>query len=76
MNDKRRVALDLSERGHEQLIALKVATDAPTTSAVLRDALRLYQWAVDQQREGFTVGAYQEGPDDIQLREVMMPRGF
>ncbi len=71
--EAKRVSVDFSPKAYEKLEALKEATCAPTTSAVVRDALRLYLWAVEQQWAGFTVGALLEEPDRIRIREVTLP---
>jgi hypothetical protein len=48
----RRIQLDFSDAGYEELSKLKKSTDAPTYAAVVRNALSLYRWYVEAQAEG------------------------
>lgn len=52
---------------------LKHATNSTTVSGVLRDALRIYLWAIEQQRDGFVIGAIKEEKEYVKIREVTLP---
>lgn len=71
--EAKRVSVDFSPRAYKRLMELKEATNSTTTSAVLRDALRIYLWAIEQQQDGFVVGAIKEEKDQIKIREVTLP---
>jgi hypothetical protein len=47
----KRVQLELPVRAYERLVNLKVETEASTYSEVLKNALRLYEFAVQKSKE-------------------------
>jgi len=46
-----RVQLELPPKAYERLVNLKVETEAATYSEVLKNALRLYEFAVEKNKE-------------------------
>lgn len=71
--ESKRVSVDFSPRAYQRLMDLKEVTNSTTTSAVLRDALRIYLWAIEQQQDGYIIGAIKEEKDKIKIREVTLP---
>jgi hypothetical protein len=67
---KNRLQFDFSDEALEQLDELKDATGAPTRAEVIRQALRMLQWTVEQVRdEDATVIVEKNG----RQREVIFP---
>ena len=52
---KRRIAFDLSPEALEQLEALQHQAGAATRAEVVRNALRLYAWFLEQRKQGYEV---------------------
>lgn len=50
--ETRRVQLELPPRAYERLVRLKVETESGTYSEVMKNALRLYDFAVEQYEQG------------------------
>jgi len=49
---RRRLQLDFSPEAYERLHRIREMSDAPTNAEVVRNALRLYDWFLEQRREG------------------------
>jgi hypothetical protein len=62
---KNRLQFDFSDEALEQLDELKDATGAPTRAEVIRQALRMLQWTVEQVRD--------EDEKNGRQREVIFP---
>jgi hypothetical protein len=52
---RRRVQLDFSTEAYERLIQLRTKSEAKTNAEVVRNALRLYDWFLDQKRSGYKI---------------------
>ena len=49
----RRVVLDFSPDAYGRLLEIQKKAEAPTNDVVVRDALRLYEWYLQQRSEGY-----------------------
>ena len=63
-NKKQRIVLDMSQNSVSRLDFLKEAIEAESRAAVFRQALRLYEWVITQEKEGMSVyiGNMEEEP--------------
>ncbi len=67
---KNRLQFDFSDEALEQLDELKDATGAPTRAEVIRQALRMLQWTVEQVRDEDAVVIVEKNG---RQREVIFP---
>ncbi len=52
-SDRQLLQFDFSPESYEQLQKIKAKAEARTNGEVVRNALRLYEWFLDQQRSEF-----------------------
>ncbi len=64
------VTLDLSEQAHRFLEELRSRVGAPNTSTVVREGLRLLEYCLEQARNGYQVGASEDGGANVQVPEL------
>jgi hypothetical protein len=69
-NDRRRVQLDFSTKAHQQLHQLRAEAEMPTVAALVRNALRLYEWFLTKKREGYRIQLVKD--DKILEIELML----
>jgi hypothetical protein len=50
-NIRRRLQLDFSEKAYKTLSELKLKADVKTNAEVVRNALRLYEWFLEQKEQ-------------------------
>lgn len=64
-----RVQLELPEKSFARLARLKTSTGADSYAEVLKNALRLYEFAIDKSSQGatFLVQEKHKSPEAIQL---------
>ena len=55
--ESRRIQFEFSAEAFERLEKLKEATKASSYAEVVRDALRVYEWVVEETNEGNDIGA-------------------
>jgi hypothetical protein len=55
-NLSKRIKLEFSPDAVERLNRIKGQTGASTYAELIRDALRLYEWFVEQERDGCEIG--------------------
>jgi hypothetical protein len=46
--ERKRVQLDFTPAAYERLRRIRVAAEAQTNAEVVRDALRLYEWLIEE----------------------------
>jgi len=63
---RHRLQLDFSSDAYGRLQEIRIASGCKTNADVVRNALRLYEWYLDQKRNGFSI---QITKDDV-LKEV------
>lgn len=56
-----RLRFEFSADVYERLTEMKEKAGAADFSILIRDALRVYEWCLDQQRAGFEIGLFREG---------------
>lgn len=61
---KQRVQIDMSPRAVGQLDAIQKATDASSRAEVIRNALKVYGYIVDQKRRGVEVTLLKKTKDE------------
>jgi hypothetical protein len=70
MSDKKRLQFDFTEEGLRELDELQEATGLPTRAELIRHALRLLQWTIEETaNKGATLLLEKEG----RIREVVFP---
>lgn len=70
MVDKRRLQFDFTDEGLRELDELQKAAGLPTRAELIRHALRLFQWTIDETtKKGATLLLEKDG----KLREVVFP---
>jgi hypothetical protein len=52
---RHRVQLDFSAQAYEKLVELRKKSDLKSNAEVVRNALRLYEWFLQQKREGYAL---------------------
>lgn len=52
---RHRLQLDFSPQAFERLQRIKALAEASTNAKLVRDALRLYEWFLDQRRDGWQI---------------------
>jgi len=63
-----RVQLDFSPSAYDRLQKIRELSDAKTNAEAVRNALRLYEWLLEQARGGFKVQA----TDGRTVRELVL----
>jgi hypothetical protein len=53
--ERRRLQLDFSPEAYTRLLELREEAEARTNTEVVRDALRLYEWFLEQKREHYRI---------------------
>ena len=56
-NDSKRIQFEFSSEAFERMEKLKEKTKARTYAELIRDALRAYEWMVDEKEAGNEVGS-------------------
>lgn len=65
--DTRRVQFEFSQDAIDRLNRMKGETDASSYAEVVRDALRIYEWVLEQERAGYEIGLVK---DDVLTKTV------
>lgn len=63
----RRIQFEFSPEAHNRLNALKNQTNAASYAELVRNALRVYEWVLEQENEGNAIGVFRDGKP---LKEV------
>lgn len=58
---RHRLQLDFSPEAYERLMRIREASDAATNAEVVRNALRLYDWFLEQKRKNARVQVVENG---------------
>ncbi len=53
--ERRRVQLDFTQEAYERLIKLRKEADLKTNAELVRNALRLYDWFLEQRNAGYKI---------------------
>jgi len=69
MSYKRKLQLMVDERAYETLVRLGDDSDASSLAEVIRNAISLLDWANQQVKDGFAVGAFRDGTP---VKEVVL----
>ena len=65
--ESRRIQFEFSVEAHNRLSRLKEETDASSYAELVRNAIRVYEWVVEQEKEGNSIGIFKDGKP---LKEV------
>ena len=59
-SSRHRLQLDFSPEAFRRLQEIRARADAKTNAEVIRNALRLYEWFLEQKRSGFRIQLVQD----------------
>lgn len=65
--ETKRIQFEFSAEALQRLNKMRDQTDAASYAELVRDALRVYEWVIDQQRAGNDIGVVK---DDILVKTV------
>jgi hypothetical protein len=68
---KYRLQTDFSEEAYRELEDLQNQLDAPSKSEVIRDALGVLRWAVDELNSGNRILVEKQTPTGTDVREIL-----
>ena len=66
---RRRLQLDFSPEAYDRLVRIRERSEAATNAEVVRNALRLYDWFLEQKNNGSTLQIVQE--DSVKEVEIL-----
>lgn len=59
-SETRRIQFEFSPEAYERLQQIKAETGAQSYAELVRNALRLYEWVIQQERDGYKIGVTKE----------------
>ncbi|MBC8270136.1 MAG: hypothetical protein H8E36_15445 [Rhodospirillaceae bacterium] len=65
--ETRRIQFEFSPEAHNRLLRLKEETNASSYAELVRNSIRVYEWIVEQERQGNSIGVFKDGEP---LKEV------
>ncbi len=65
--ESRRIQFEFSAEAHNRLTRLKEETDASSYAELVRNAIRVHEWVIEQETEGNSIGLFKDGKP---LKEV------
>jgi hypothetical protein len=68
--ERQRIQLDFSPEAYKRLLELRTRSEARTNAEVVRNALRLYYWFLEQKENGYTFVL--KNGDTVKEVEIML----
>lgn len=60
-NEEQRIHIEFPVKSYERFKALKEMADSTSNVALIRNALRVYEWVVEQEQKGNQIGIIKDG---------------
>ena len=68
---KHRIQLDFSANAYKRLEGLVKESGLLTKAETIRNAIRLYEWALLRKDEGYELGSIKENPDGTYTQRIL-----
>ena len=68
---RHRLQLDFSPEAYSKLQEIRVKSGAKTNAEVVRNALRLYEWYLEQKANDFKIQLFREGDNVLKEVEIL-----
>lgn len=69
--ERHRLQLDFSHEAYERLLMIRELSEARTNAEVVRNALRLYEWFLEQKRKSYKLRLVREDSEEFKEVEII-----